>query len=834
MIGKRKQAEGVGISLLLIGIPIGLVLLFLYFVVDPVVILVKRDERTVAEAIEQIPAEPFFYVMVATVVGLRMWWMWWNSIKVSNDTRRRMRADRARQLKNREWWLVRDLRKRALGLRARADLIFGGGFLALMAGIYGVAFILPEISVRDHGRISLGLFKSEFGSELGCVIEGKCMVKLVSKFPIDTLVEEGLQVNGQAVTSSRKTDGRAEIAYSTRISGINLRDEQVKFEHESKLRIDGRSPEMNISMDGSFGIIVGGEDSVWVTGDSGKSWNQKNLKLRAAEYVKAIAIGKKSTFGTVVGDEGSIWVTRDRGENWKQFTLELPSREYITELAMGEEGGFGMVGSDQGSIWTTVDQGENWRKSTFALGRGEKITTMAVSGKDGFGIIAGDNGSIWMTGDGGETWNKPALALRPREDVTAMAVAGNGGLAIITGDQESVWMTRDRGMTWSEVALGLLLEKTIISAEIDQKGEFAIIVENGGVAWLTRDGGKTWRRLGLKHTSGIRLMGFALDSETELGVFLGLKPYLRTEFRDVVEWHEIEELKFGDQLSETTFSGDGSSGIVGDNKGRIWMMHDRGRRISRLALTVKRGEWLDKGAFDADGEFGIAVGDEGSVWVTHDRGKRWSPVFIELKKKEDLKSAVIYEKAGNQETDEDSEKKLNGKNEEMAVIDTSSAMFVIKKYSKLNSWRTWSLDKIQNEMGADYILRKSELFRGVSDYVESTRQAFRGSGAGNEANGEGGDSKLFGGMLDHLTIVRVSTLAVMFFFVQMLIRLYQYNLRLAAFWDSRADAMLLAHSFAVGGIVRFDDLVGAMAPDSYDFKAPPRSPLDGIWPRRRR
>lgn len=74
-------------------------------------------------------------------------------------------------------------------------------------------------------------------------------------------------------------------------------------------------------------------------------------------------------------------------------------------------------------------------------------------------------------------------------------------------------------------------------------------------------------------------------------------------------------------------------------------------------------------------------------------------------------------------------------------------------------------------------------------------------------------------------IIRAVTLVVIFFLVQVLIRLYQYNIRLAAFQDSRADALMLSGSLAEGRL-RFDELVITMSPDSYDFKQMPKHSLD--------
>ena len=77
--------------------------------------------------------------------------------------------------------------------------------------------------------------------------------------------------------------------------------------------------------------------------------------------------------------------------------------------------------------------------------------------------------------------------------------------------------------------------------------------------------------------------------------------------------------------------------------------------------------------------------------------------------------------------------------------------------------------------------------------------------------------------LGNLTLMRVVTLTILFFLVRVLIRLYQYSLRLAAFWESRSDAVLLADCLAAAKAKRFDDLVNALSPDTYDFNPLPRS-----------
>ena len=118
------------------------------------------------------------------------------------------------------------------------------------------------------------------------------------------------------------------------------------------------------------------------------------------------------------------------------------------------------------------------------------------------------------------------------------------------------------------------------------------------------------------------------------------------------------------------------------------------------------------------------------------------------------------------------------------------------------------------------LLRSSDLYRSVSTFVDNAGRIGRAGGEDVKADGE---ESFLSRVLSDLTVMRIITLAIMFFLVQVLVRLYQYSLRLAAFWESRSDAILLAPSFADGKARTFEELVSAISPDSYDFKPGPRS-----------
>lgn len=72
------------------------------------------------------------------------------------------------------------------------------------------------------------------------------------------------------------------------------------------------------------------------------------------------------------------------------------------------------------------------------------------------------------------------------------------------------------------------------------------------------------------------------------------------------------------------------------------------------------------------------------------------------------------------------------------------------------------------------------------------------------------------------TISRVGVLVVLLFLVSFLVNLYRYNMRLAAYYDARADALALFQLTDLG----LPELILALSPDGMDFGKMPRSPTD--------
>ena len=417
------------------------------------------------------------------------------------------------------------------------------------------------------------------------------------------------------------------------------------------------------------------------------------------------------------------------------------------------------------------------------LKEGEWIIT-ATFGPDGrHGVVGGHEGSVFVTQNGGQTWSVPkGLELKEGEWIITATFGPDGRHGVVGAREGSVFVTQDGGQTWS-VPKDLKLKEGewIITATFGPDGRHGVVGGDEGSVFVTQDGGKTW------------------------SVPKDLK------------------LKEGEWIITATFGPDGRHGVVGGDEGSVFVTQNGGQTWSVPKGLELKGERIVTAAFDANGRFGVVAGSEGSVFVTQifvtqSSELRWNSTELDHQGTSfiDVVSAI----PGGRD---------------FVAVDGDGGIHLLKAYPDMAKWENRSLDAMRIRIREDEILRKSMIGGEITKFLNAALSADgnvdsgEGSKPGNgEGSKPGNDKGFFSDLFDELTLMRAVTMIVLFFLVQILVRLHQYSLRLATFWDSRADALLLAQSFADHNAATFDDLVAALAPDAYDFKPSPKSGHEAV------
>ena len=312
----------------------------------------------------------------------------------------------------------------------------------------------------------------------------------------------------------------------------------------------------------------------------------------------------------------------------------------------------------------------------------------------------------------------------------------------------------------------------IVGVVIGNDGMRGLVVSEEGSTFVTTNGGDTWKSANLK-------------------------------------------LQEDDRIAAAVISNNGMHGLVVSRKGSVFVTTNGGDSWESANLKLGEREQIAGAVISNDGKHGLLAFDRGPVFVTVDSGRTWN--ITEWDDQVGELTALVSVSLAN--------------DIHVAVaVDRSGGAYFLANHLDLAEWRTWALSDAVNELVKNNRVRDSRLFQEIKTFVNdggSDNDNRRGNGSGTDIA-----EKSLTGILGELTVMRTVTLTVLFFLVHLLVRLYQYSLRLASFWESRSDAVLLAQSFAEDKAKVFDDLVRALAPDAYDFKSMPRSTLDWPWPRR--
>lgn len=854
-----------------------------------------REPSIVAkDFLARLPTEPLFHVVVVALIVLLVGRHWYMSIGLRSDLGKYTAGDDT-GLSRRDWWVVHELRKRALGLRARADCILFGVFTLLFGGFYVVLFVVPHLHKQDVLRdvqVWDEVFLDRFGQQLRGLVNGTFWIK-VNEIDADVRhpssaerlrseLRESVEKIGQrgAVRVPLRLEERAtgvELG-QTGESGLIGTNHSVLMTENGGLEwsvvdLELRPTEWiivaGLSRNGSTGLVAGDEGSTFLTNDGGENWRPLELGLLPRERMVVAEFSGSGSTGLVAGDEGSTFLTEDGGENWRLLELELlpgegivlaefsengevgliagdmgsavissggegdaPRRRFrrrqnwvlpkevswlderVTGLAVSAEGTFALVANNGGRLLVTIDAGQTWTSPKVDLLPTEWIDLATMSRDGTKGLVAGDEGSVFLTSDAGATWTTPPeLRLARGTRLVALTISGDGRRALAASDRGDVLFSTDGGESWSTPALSphLTPSEWPVLAAFNQDGDTGLIVGDEGSVVVTKDGGVNWDspRAVLSPSDWITMAAF--DDLGMVGLISGDHPAIRDE----------EGLAFfttdgGDRWSlpvdnapprgrvttAVAISARGQFALVASSRGSVLLTSDGGGEWSPPdpALQLSPTEWVTVAAFSEDGRHGLIAGDEGSVFVTRNSESRW----LSTQGIED--SVVSFSISGDGEE--------NG--EEYFARAANDDFYVLKSSPGLEGWQDRPLPSLVEAMSQEDHLRGGDLLDSVRAFAADYTQ--------NAAIRRASDSgrSVLGNMFSDLRVMQVITLTVLFLLVNILVRLHNYSLRLAAFWESRCDAVVLAQTFSkTDEEISFDALVRSLAPDKYDLKPPP-------------
>ena len=201
-------------------------------------------------------------------------------------------------------------------------------------------------------------------------------------------------------------------------------------------------------------ILYYGADRLLRSNDRGNTWTALSDNLTSHGYldrlgtITTIAVAPSDTSVIYLGtDDGNVWVTRDSGLSWNSINSGLP-RRWVTRVAVEESNPEAAVVTFSGLKWRdpqphvfrTTDYGESWRNISGNL-PDAPINALAIDPAAPGTIYVGTDVGAYVTADDGQTWNLlgsglPAVPVYDLKLVpsTRVLIAGTHGRSMYSLD----------------------------------------------------------------------------------------------------------------------------------------------------------------------------------------------------------------------------------------------------------------------------------------------------------------------------------------------------------------------------------------------------------------
>ena len=845
-------------------------------------------------ALQRLPTQLWFYVSIATLAAASLAWRWWQYINLEKEFHdAEENGDGKRGLISRDWWVVQNIRKRALSLRARADLLLFAVFGLLFGGIYLILFILPGLEALDTFVAQQVRFEERFGEELESMIEGRQWVKVENDrirqafqkgngADLSTRDEISLWVASEDMTEWESTAVMTVSHEDAAMQGlINAKSKSslvvsrkgamfvatqgvenwkqipdIGFEDEERVT------RIVMSADGSTGVMVGNEGTVFAATEGLENWKQiSEIGFDDGERLSRLAISADGSAGVMVGTEGTVFVTTEGMTKWA-VTETAFEGGWTSEIALSADGRFGVMFDNQRRVFVTTEGVRNWEPIDVGFKEWVMVTEIAISADGSAGVLVGNSGTLFVTTEGVKNWERIDIGFEDEELATEIALSADGKSGVLVGNNGTLFVTTEGVKNWQRIEVGIGDGERINKIALSADGKSGVLVGNDGTLFVTTEGVHNWETSHLELKDGEQVYDVDVSAEANISVLGGFR---RVAYMTTDNGSSWQSTNFGVRrsLAGSALSSSGRVGVIKNHAGTTYMTTDYGKSWKTVTLPFNTGEEITAIAFSPDGNRGVIAGHMANIFLTIDGGVTWKPTILALDRAhragvgaesetgEKVEALIWLEDENSGSAPNDFENTASS--EELGrsplvgprslvrgffvVVTTQGKHHVLRAYPELASWREQTPRTIKLIMEVDEHLRSSFLSQRISVFLLEEANAAAADTTTTAENEEDKqtsrtEGRSFDDYFDNLTVMRLATSTILFFLVQLLVRLYQYSLRLAAFWESRSDAILLDYSFAEKRSERFDELVGALAPDAYDFRAPPRSPLD--WLRSRR
>lgn len=241
-------------------------------------------------------------------------------------------------------------------------------------------------------------------------------------------------------------------------------------------------------------IYAGVDGGVYVSRDSGATWQCSSDGLSADQEVRALAMDPSAPHILYAGTDSGVYRSADGGESWSEASLGL-TRDLVISLAVDSANTSVIYAGTDTQVFKSIDGGGQWAASSVGLP--EQIVWALQLDRAAPGVVyAGTDSGVFQSVDGGEQWRRTSRGMPEGVRVQALIIARDTPRLLYAGTGAGVYRSMDAAVKWQAATEGIG-EEVIHSLAADPSDPDVLYAAVGtrGV-WRSTDGGDTWEPKG--------------------------------------------------------------------------------------------------------------------------------------------------------------------------------------------------------------------------------------------------------------------------------------------------------------------------------------------------
>ncbi|HET7153549.1 MAG TPA: hypothetical protein VFJ29_07255 [Candidatus Kapabacteria bacterium] len=230
-----------------------------------------------------------------------------------------------------------------------------------------------------------------------------------------------------------------------------------------------------------FVCTLGGENSVYTSRDSGRSWSAANNGI-AGSFITGLTIAPNGDLFASENSKG-LYRTTNNGGAWQRVEGGLP-HDQVFDVCVNKSG-YIFASMPKDGLYISHDNGGTWEKSTLPQANDAVIALAAGPKGEVYGatlktiIVSDDNGASWQV-----------VCQKSNGPGETQLLALDDGTLLIRSMSEGVFRSADGGATWHKVidrrGVGNLL-----CADVSPDG-YVFVGTGDGAVFRSGDKGEHW------------------------------------------------------------------------------------------------------------------------------------------------------------------------------------------------------------------------------------------------------------------------------------------------------------------------------------------------------